>query len=338
MTPAVRPRPVRSSGRLLHVDIAAGSVDDRTPRDLPALLEPGDLLVFNDAATLPASLAGSAHGEPLELRLLAAEPDASWRAVAFGAGDHRSPTERRAPPPRLGAGDRLELGALSAIVEQVLPQSPRLLRVRFDAAGAEFWERLYRAGRPVQYSYVARPLELWDVQTAYASVPWAAEAPSAGHHFDVALLLALRRRGVDVATVTHAAGLSSTGDPALDAALPLEERLAIPARTAHAVPYAKRAGHRVIAVGTSVVRALEGRALEHGGRIPAGQGSTTLRIGPGYRRRVVDGLFTGMHEPTESHHALLASFAPRALLERALARAEAAGYLGHEFGDACLLL
>jgi S-adenosylmethionine:tRNA ribosyltransferase-isomerase len=164
------------------------------------------------------------------------------------------------------------------------------------------------------------------------------EAPSAGHPLDTALLLALRRRGVELATVTHAAGLSSTGDPALDAALPLEERLAVPARSAVGVSRARRASKRVIAVGTSVVRALESRATEPGGLLAAGEGSTSLRIGPGYRRRIVDGLLTGMHEPTESHYALLAAFAPRALLDRALDEAEAAGYLGHEFGDACLLL
>jgi len=338
VNPARQPRSVRSAGRLLHVSLASGSIAHRSPNQLPELLEPGDLLVFNDAATLPASIAGRAAGEPIELRLLGAESDGSWRAVAFGAGDHHTPTERRPEPPRLMPGARIDLPGLTAFVERALPPSPRLLRVRFNAEGAELWSRLYRAGRPVQYSYVSSPLELWDVQTAYASVPWAAEAPSAGHPFDTALLLALRRRGVEVATVTHAAGLSSTGDAALDAALPLEERLAVPARTADAIPRARRAGRRVIAVGTSVVRALESRAAESGGLLPAGEGSTCLRIGPGYRRQVVDGLWTGMHEPTESHHALLLAFAPRALLERALAEAETAGYLGHEFGDACLLL
>lgn len=338
MKPARQPRSVRSAGRLLHVSLASGFIAHRSPNELPGLLDPGDLVVLNDAATLPASIVGRAGGEPIELRLIGAEPDGSWRAVAFGAGDHRTPTERRPAPPPLMPGARVELPALAAIVEEVLPPSSRLLRVRFDAQGAELWSRIYRAGRPVQYSYVPLPLELWDVQTAYASVPWAVEAPSAGHPLDTALLLALRRRGVELATVTHAAGLSSTGDPALDAALPLEERLAVPARTAEAVSRARRASKRVIAVGTSVVRALESRATEPGGLLAAGEGSTSLRIGPGYRRRIVDGLLTGMHEPTESHYALLAAFAPRALLDRALDEAEAAGYLGHEFGDACLLL
>jgi S-adenosylmethionine:tRNA ribosyltransferase-isomerase len=93
----------------------------------------------------------------------------------------------------------------------------------------------------------------------------------------------------------------------------------------------------VLAVGTSVVRAREGRAHDGGGVLRSGESSTTLILGPGYRRRVIDALLTGMHDPTESHYALLQAFAPRALLEHAQARAEAWGYLGHEFGDACLI-
>ena len=164
--------------------------------------------------------------------------------------------------------------------------------------------------------------------------PISIEAPSAGYPLDGARLLALRERGVRLAALTHAAGLSATGDAELDAALPLVERTFIPEETVQAVFAARAAGRRVTAVGTSVVRALEGRALERG-TLTAGEGATSLRIGPGHRRRVVDALLTGMHDPSESHYALLQAFAPRALLERAHARAEAWGYLGHEFGDAC---
>ena len=345
MTPA---RARRTRGRLLHLNAAEQTFTDRLASELPELLEPGDLLVVNDAATLPASLHGtarphglqpdSAPGLPIELRLLGQDPDSSWRAVLFGAGDWRTPTERRPAPPRLERGARLEFGALTARVEELLAPSPRLLRVRFDAEGARFWSALYRAGRPVQYSYLEAPLELWDTQTSYAARPWAAEAPSAGYALDGACLLALRARGVELTALTHAAGLSATGDPALDAALPLAERFSIPERSVSAIAAARRAGRRVVAVGTSVVRALEGSALEHGGQLRAGEGSTTLRIGPGYRRQVIDALLTGMHDPAESHYALLQTFAPRALLGQAHAQAQAWGYLGHEFGDACLIV
>jgi S-adenosylmethionine:tRNA ribosyltransferase-isomerase len=286
---------------------------------------------------LPASLAGRAGSEPIELRLLGREADGSWRAVAFGAGDWRKPTEQRAAPPRLGAGTSLQLGELNAAIEEVSALSSRLWRVRFAEQGARFWSALYRSGRPVQYSYLARPLQLWDVQTVYAAAPWAVEAPSAGYPLDAELLLRLRQRGIELTSITHAAGLSATGDPALDAALPLAERSRVPEPAVAAVQQARESGRRVVAVGTSVVRALEGRALEGGGVLRPGESSTTLILGPGYRRRVVDALLTGMHDPSESHYALLQAFAPRALLEQAQSRAEAWGYLGHEFGEACLI-
>jgi len=345
MTPA---RERRANARLLHLDVAREAFADRRASELPQLIGPGDVLVVNDAATLPASLHGrvqegeaqeeEAPGSPIELRLLGQEPDGSWRAVLFGAGDWRTPTERRPAPPRLERGARLAFGALTARVEELLEPSPRLLRVRFDAEGARFWSALYRVGRPVQYSYLGAPLPLWDAQTSYAARPWAVEAPSAGYPLDAARLLALRARGVEILPITHAAGLSATGDPALDAALPLAERFSIPERSASALLAARRAGRRVVAVGTTVVRALEGNALQNGGQLTAGEGSTTLHIGPGYRRQVTGALLTGMHDPTESHYALLQTFAPRALLDRAHAQAQRWGYLGHEFGDACLIV
>jgi S-adenosylmethionine:tRNA ribosyltransferase-isomerase len=136
--------------------------------------------------------------------------------------------------------------------------------------------------------------------------------------------------------VTHAAGLSSTGDPALDARLPLPERFEVAQATVDAVTETHARNGRVVAVGTTVVRALESAAL--GGPLRAQSGDTGLRIGPGFRARVVDGLLTGMHEPDSSHFALLAAFAPRELLAAAHRHAEAVGYLGHEFGDVALVL
>ena len=210
--------------------------------------------------------------------------------------------------------------------------------VRFDRVGASLWAALYRDGRPVQYAYTAGPLALWHVQTRYAARPWAAEQPSAGRPLAWSLLLDLRRRGVRFAPLTHAAGLSSTGDPALDAALPLPERYEIPASTVEAIVETRSAGGRVIAVGTSVVRALEGNAAAHAGRLVPGRGRTDLRIGPGFTPAVCDGLFTGMHEPEGSHFALLQAFAPGPLVRAAYRHAEETGYAWHEFGDSSLIL
>jgi S-adenosylmethionine:tRNA ribosyltransferase-isomerase len=338
MIPARWPREDALGERLLAIDPGAGTLRDLHLRDLPGLLRPADLLVLNDAATLPGSLSGrSEQGDPLEARLLAELPSGAFRAVLFGAGDWRVPTEHRPPPPPIPQGTRISFGELDAAVESVSPISPRLVELRFDQRGDALWTRLYRAGRPVQYSYARGPLEMWHVQVAYASRPWAAEMPSAGRPLRWELLLLLRAGGVRLASVTHAAGLSSTGDPKLDAALPMPERFEVPAATVTAVQRARSEGGRVIAVGTSVTRALEGAAEQNGGCLSAGAGETGLVLGPGYRPRVVDGLLTGVHEPSASHYALLRAFAPGDLLARASQHAEQAGYLSHEFGDSWLM-
>src|SRR5262249_52962794 len=142
-----------------------------------------------------------------------------------------------------------------------------------------------------------------------ASRPWAMEMPSAGRPLTWELLVRLARAGVATATLTHAAGISSTGDAQLDRLLPLPERYERPAQTVERVTQTRARGGRVIAVGTSVVRALEGCVAERGGLI-AGPGVTAHRLELGSPLRVVDGLLTGMHEPTASHYALLQAFVP----------------------------
>jgi S-adenosylmethionine:tRNA ribosyltransferase-isomerase len=357
VNPARGPRERRSDARLLAVDAQSGRYADLQVADLATLLRPGDLLVVNDAATLPASLRGvvqDAAGAPVELRLAgAAAPDgdaasdetadAYW-AVLFGAGDWRTPTEDRPPPPPLPVGARIELGeALVAQVVAVSTISPRLIQVRFNLRGAALWAALYAHGRPVQYSYLREELALWSVQTVYGGRPWAAEMPSAGRPLSWALLAALQRRGVGLAWLTHAAGLSATGDPALDAALPLPERYEIPESTVHKIAQTRRRGGRVIAVGTTVVRALEGaaqaaqKAGAPAGTLIAGGGITSLVLQPHSRLCIVDGILTGIHSPSESHFRLLAAFCPLPQLTATFAHAVEEGYLCHEFGDVSLI-
>lgn len=334
LAPATAPRP-RASARLLAVDPAAETVRDLTPSDLPSLLRAGDALILNDAATLPASLVLTSHDA--ELRLAAHAPGAAFIAVVLGAGSWRTPTERRGAPPRLLAGERIASGELTGAVVAVDAADPELVTVRFDQTGAAFERALYRRGRVVQYAYLTRELELWDVQSGFSARPWAFEPPSAGLPLTFELLFALRRRGVELGALSHAAGLSSTGSASLDRRLPLPERYEIPNATRELVEHTRARGGRVVAVGTTVVRALESSALEHGA-VTAGPGEARLVIGPGFRPRVIDGLLTGMHEPKTSHFALLSAFASRALLERALERAAQAGYVQHEFGDSCLIV
>lgn len=337
MKPATEPRP-RAAVRALVID-ARGTATPMNAFDLASAFAPGDLLVLNDAATMPASLAAHGpRGERIELRLAANGGDArKWTVALLGAGDYRLPTEHRPPPPPVRAGDRLIVDGkdgLVAIVAHVHALSPRLVDVTFDlplrrdAHDDAIWSALYRAGRPVQYSHVPEALALWDVQNAWAARPWAVEMPSAGRVLDVAMLSRLRARGVEIAFVTHAAGLSAVGDPAIDAALPLPERYEVPAQTHAAIARARR----VIAVGTSVVRALEGAAAS--GR---SSGITDLKLGPSSHRRVVDAILTGVHEDGTSHHSLLEAFVPAHALEEGTRRSIEAGFLGHEFGDVWLI-
>jgi S-adenosylmethionine:tRNA ribosyltransferase-isomerase len=326
--------------RLLFVDGSARSVADRSLGDLPALLAPGDVLVVNDAATLPASLVLTSHDA--ELRLTAFDGDATFRDVVFrgvllGPGSWRDPTEERTSAPVLRAGDSIAAGSLSGCIVAVDPDEPRLVMVRFEPTGAALLAALYRAGRVIQYSYLDRPLELWDVQNGYAARPWAFEAPSAGLSLSFELLTALRRRGIELAALSHAAGISSTGSASLDRRLPFAERYEIPPETVDAVERARAAGRRVVAVGTTVVRALESAARGAGG-LEAGEGNATLVLGPGFRRRLVDGILSGLHEEGTSHFSLLEAFAPRELLVRANRHAAESGYVQHEFGDVCVVL
>lgn len=311
-------------------------------------------MVVNDAATLPASLvARDTRGDLLEVRLVGAlDPGAGtvrYRAALLGGGDHRVRTEDRAPPPHVAVGEELRIGPeLVARVIAVSAFSARLVDLelaigRSDRRAstderAAIWAALYRAGIPVQYAHVPSPLALWDVQNVWAGRPWAVEMPSAGRALRYQTLIALRKRGIEIASVTHAAGLSSTGDPGIDARLPLPERFEVPAATAQAIARTKGRGGRVIAVGTSVVRALESAArLSGAGALRAASGTTELLLGPGAPLAVVDALLTGVHESETTHFMLLGAFASRPLLEAALRAAEREGFLGHELGDAWLV-
>jgi len=335
LRPARAPQPGFQPERLLVIDPLTRRFGDYQISELPRLLGPGDALVVNDAATLPASLQVDAE---LELRLVSQERDGSFRAVAFGAGDFRQPTETRGAPRNLRVGEALTFTReLAATIVEVDAQEPRLVRLRFQNSGAALWRNLYRHGKPIQYAYAAAPWQLWDVQNRYAARPWAFELPSAGRPLTFELLFELESRGARLTHVTHAASISSTGSDTLDARLPFAEHFEVDEAAAQVIARARAAGGRVVAAGTSVVRALEAQAAP-GGFVRAGRGETELRLSHSHVPRVVDGLLTGLHEPGTSHFELLEAFAPRALLLRALEHAARTNYLQHEFGDSCLVL
>jgi S-adenosylmethionine:tRNA ribosyltransferase-isomerase len=342
MIAADRPVQRPPEAKLLVVD-ARGNLTHAPRASFVEFLRPGDLLIANDAATLPASLHGThgPSGAPIEVRLagrrsLAPDDVRHFAAVVFGAGDYHTRTEHRALPPPLAPGDRLTLGPLRATVERLLGH-PRLVALRFDGTPDAIWAGLARHGRPIQYAHVPEALALWDVWTTIAGPPVAFEPPSAGFVLDWRALAALRSRGIAFATLTHAAGLSSTGDIELDRRLPFDEPYRIPKATARAIRRVRAQGRRIVAVGTTVVRALE-QAATGDGWVPAGAGMATLRIGPATRLRVVDALLTGTHEPGSSHYELLRAFADDATLERVNGELAAQHYRTHEFGDSLLIV
>ena len=344
--------------------------------DLAEFLSAGDVLVVNDAATLPASLRGRhlRTGRAVEVRLagrMAGDGSPAdearrprWRAIVFGTGHWRTPTERRPPPPELRIGDGIELtwrqpvlgvnegtGGMRSTVAGVSEVSSRLVEIRFEADESSVLAGIYHAGRPVQYSYLTEELAVWDQQTIFARAPVAVEPPSASFAFDWSQIARLRRAGVDIVTLTHATGLSDSGSPEINARLPFPEWSRIPEATCSAIVRAKREGRRIVAVGTGTVRALEswgqlgGRGAEsavNDGRGRAGgrevEFFTSLKVTAGFEPRIVDGLVTGMHDVGASHLDLLAAFVPRERLDRAYAEAIEQGYLWHEYGDLCLVL
>jgi len=331
--PAQRP----PDGKLLMMD-GRGQIRHWARSRFIDLLGRGDLVVANDAATLPASLTGEhlRSGQPVEVRLagrrtLAEESIRFPTAVIFGSGDFRIRTEERPLPPPMKVGDRLRLGPLRATVDTILGH-PRLVQLAFDGPVEEIWEGLARHGRPIQYSHIQTPLALWDVWTPIAGPPVAFEPPSAGFALDWSILRSFQERGIDFRTITHAAGLSSTGDAELDALLPFDEPYYIPPATALAISHAHLLGRRVVAIGTTVVRALE-HAARPAGSVWSGAGLATQRIGRTSRLGVVDAMLSGTHEPGTSHYELLRAFMDDDALRRMNEELGAADYRTHEFGD-----
>jgi S-adenosylmethionine:tRNA ribosyltransferase-isomerase len=341
MTAAALPLQRPPDARLLVLN-ANGRIIHAPRSRFVDFLKRGDLVIANDAATLPASLQGihAQSGEPIEVRLaarssLAPSDITTFTAVVFGAGDFRTRTEDRPMPPALSPGDRLRFGTLSGTID-ALVDHPRLIRIGFDGSPRTVWEGIARHGRPIQYAHISVPLEMWDVWTPVAAVPAAFESPSAGFILNWQSIRAMRERGILFATITLAAGISSTGDSELDGRLPFDEPYRIPESTAWAIALARAEHRRIVAIGTTVVRALE-HAAAVDGIVHAGDGIADERIGPDTRLRVVDAILSGTHEPDSSHYLLLRAFVRDQTLQRVSAALEAAKYRTHEFGDSILI-
>jgi S-adenosylmethionine:tRNA ribosyltransferase-isomerase len=294
-------------------------------RELPRFLSAGDLLVVNVSATLPAALEARLGGKPLQLWLSTSTLDGTW-LVELRTSDRR-------PFPRPPLPTRLDLpGGVDAELVARFAGSDRLAVARVEL-GEPLEDYLRRYGQPVRYGYVPERWPLAAYQTVFAREPGSAEMPSAGRPFTAELVTELVARGILLAPVILHTGLSS---PERDEP-PSPERFHVPATTAGLVNAVRSWNGRVIAVGTTVVRALETVAAANGS-LSEGQGWTSLAVTPERGLRAIDGLLTGWHESASSHLEVLEAAAGAELLERSYRAALEHGYRWHEFGDLHLIL
>lgn len=324
----------RDRVRLMAIDRTSYQVQHTRFDCLGEFLRPGDLLVFNSSRTLPASLKGcqSPVGSCVEVRLAERLPDNSWLALLLcQQGDPFACGLRRDMQINFGQG-------LMATVEHPDPTIPRLWKLRFSKSGTELVDLLYRLGEPIRYEYVSAPWDLDYYQTVYAKEPGSAEMPSAGRAFTWKLMFDLKRRGVETAYIVLHTSLSSYMDDELDARhIASEEEFFISETAAEKINRTRDRGGRIIAVGTTVVRALES-AVDENGKIAPQHRYTRLRITANHRLKVVDGLLTGLHEPQASHLDLLTAFLSADKIREAYEQAVQQGYLWHEFGDLNLII
>jgi S-adenosylmethionine:tRNA-ribosyltransferase-isomerase (queuine synthetase) len=313
----------RDGVRMLVSRRASGEISQHGFADLPGLLLPGDLLVINTTATLPAHVRISAEQA---VHFSGPRPDGSWLTeLRLVRGKTTVPNDHGYP------GQRLSLpGGVTLTLES--RATARLWQARLSVAVVPY---LLRYGSPIRYSYVPREWPLSYYQTVFAREPGSAEMPSASRPFSPSVVTRLVAAGVLIAPLTLHCGVSSLeGDEE-----PYPEPYDVPPATADLVNHVRARGGRVIAGGTTVVRALETAALRGtDGRVCAAAGWTSHVVTPETGVSAVDGLLTGLHEPRSSHLRMLAAFAGPELLGRCYRTAIDAGYLWHEFGDVNLLL
>jgi S-adenosylmethionine:tRNA ribosyltransferase-isomerase len=310
----------RDGVRLLVGWRGTGTMEHHRMADLPSLLRPGDVLVVNTSATLPAAVP-TVDGTGLVVHFSTERPDGTWLVeLRRGAGGKAT-----LPYPGGANGVHYRLRGGGTVRLRSSYSTGRLWVA--DVEPGDVLDYLHRFGRPIRYGYVNRSWPLPYYQTVFATEPGSAEMPSAGRPFSPELVTRLVAAGVLVVPIVLHTGVAS----AEAHERPYPERFEVPPTTARVVADAKRAGGRVIAVGTTSVRALESAA-------DGQRGWTDLVITPERGVRVVDGLLTGLHEPRASHLDMLAALAGRDLLQRCYEEALAHAYLWHEFGDLNLLL
>ena len=328
---AQAPAPSREGSRLLVIDRQRRCFADHLIAELPELLRPGDCMVVNDSRVIPARVLARAVPGGGMVELLFVEAPASARARALVR-----------PGRRLGAGKALIAGGDGGVKLRVVDVEADGVRVVERDDGGTIASLLEAHGAPPLPPYIERPADLADrerYQTVYACHPGSVAAPTAGLHFTPALLDRLRGRGVEVHALTLHVGLATFRPiraPRVEDHVLLPERVRVPDDVATAINAARREGRRVVAVGTTTTRALEGAAIA-GGVVEPRDGAVDLFIRPGYRFRVVDALLTNFHLPRSSLLVLVAALAGRELILEAYRHAVAAGYRFYSYGDATLI-
>jgi S-adenosylmethionine:tRNA ribosyltransferase-isomerase len=299
--------------------------------DLSEHLAPGDLLVVNNSATIPAAVNGIRGSAPIAAHFSTALDDHVWIVELRPATNATAQLRDIEPGERIGLPDGAALVVIASYPEPGVMGS-RLWASRLAIEG-DVTSYLGRHGRPIRYGYVPRPWPLSSYQTVFARRPGSAEMASAARPFSTALVTSLVSAGIVFAPITLHAGVSSaeSGEP------PVTEPFEVPPATARLVNLTRASGGRVIAVGTTASRALES-AADSDGMVHAATGWTDLVLGPDRPPRVVDGLITGWHDAGASHLLLLEAIAGPALVAAAYREAIDNGYLWHEFGDSALLL
>jgi S-adenosylmethionine:tRNA ribosyltransferase-isomerase len=314
----------------MMVSIGTAPPVSSTARDLPSWLREGDLVVVNTSATIPAALdATTPDGRAVVVHLSTELP------TGLHLVEVRRPELNGTTAPDFGdhAGEAIALagGGVVQILGR-MPSSVRLWVATLDLPGP-LLEHLCRFGRPIRYGYVPDSWPITAYTNSFAREPGSAEMPSAGRVLTAEVITDLVANGIVVAPIVLHTGVASLESHER----PYPERYRVPRATARLVNATHQAGDRVVAIGTTVVRALE-TAADTDGVVHPGSGWTELVVTPERGVRVVDGLLTGWHEPEASHLQMLEAVAGRRPLELAYGAALAAGYRWHEFGDVHLIL
>lgn len=299
------------------------------------------VLVVNDVATIPGSFPHMRLGSNrYEVRLIRNcdphyEDITRWKAIVYGPGTWHTPTEYR-PKPKMIQDQILRNQELEMRIVTVDETHENLVEIEFLHNPDEIWRMIYKFGKPIQYSHLSLDLNLWDTQTIFSSIPGALEPPSASFQFTWDLVDRFLEKGVEVIPITHFTSISSTGVLDIDQRMPLDEIYRLSDLSEARLNQALVDEKEIIAVGTSVTRALEDQYRRFG-QFVSGSWQTSLRLSPEEPTMLVNWLITGMHLPTESHIDLLQSFTSKDNLERGYRMAVDLGFLWHEYGDVCLL-